>query len=172
MLKALGASPLSMPIPEVYQALQKGVVDGAVYPIEGNKAWRFAEVTKYSIACYPVAYSVGFFVVMNKKKWNELPNDIKKIIREVNKEWVIKHGKDWDEADYEGARYTLMHGNEIIGIPYKEAKRWKKRIKVVFDKYVESTEKRGLPGKKVLRYLEKRLKDYLRGNFKSPYIAK
>ncbi len=172
MLKALGASPLSMPIPEVYQALQRGVVDGAVYPIEGNKAWKFAEVVKYSIVCYPIAYSVGFFVAMNKEKWNELPNDIKKIILEVNREWIIKHGKDWDRADYEGLRYTLAHGNRIIGISPKEAKRWKKRIKVVFDKYVQSTEKKGLPGKKVLNFLRKRLNDYLKGKFNSKYIAR
>ena len=62
MIKALGATPVSMPMPEVYQALQKGVVEGAVYPEETNKGWKMGEVTDYSIACYPTAYSVGFLL--------------------------------------------------------------------------------------------------------------
>ncbi len=171
VVKALGASPLSMPMPEVYQALQRGVVDGALFPFEVLKGWKMAEVVDYSIACYPIAYSVGFFVVMNKNKWNQLPDNIKKIIDEVNKEWIVKTGKAWDAIDYEGARYSLSLGNSIIGIPSKEAKKWKKRIKVVFDKYIAQTEKKGLPGKKVLKFLEKALRDYNRGKFKSEYIV-
>ena len=171
MLKALGASPLSIPMPEVYQALQRGVVDGAVYPEEVNKGWKMAEVIDYTIACYPIAYSVGFFVVMNKDKWNQLPDNIKKIITQVNREWAIKHGKAWDASDYEGIRYSLSLGNSVIGIPPKEAKKWKKKIKVVFNKYLAKTKKKGLPGKKVLKFLEKSLKNYHRGKFVSKYIG-
>ncbi len=172
MIKALGASPLSMPMPEVYQALQRGVVDGAVYPEETNKGWKMAEVIDYTIACYPIAYSVGFFVVMNKNKWNQLPDRIKKIIDQIDKEWAIKHGKAWDDSDYEGMRYSLSLGNSIIGITPKEAKRWKKRVKIVFDRYIEQTEKKGLPGKKVLKFLEEALKQYHREKLVSEYISR
>ena len=171
MIKALGGTPVSMPMPEVYQALQRGVVDGAVYPEETNKGWKMGEVTHYTIACYPIAYSVGFFVVMNKQKWEELPANIKKIFEKVDREYAIKAGKAWDIADYEGYKYELSLGNEVIGIPPKEAARWKKRVQVVINNYIKMTEKKGLPGKQVLKFLFKSLKEYKEGKFKSPYIS-
>ncbi|WP_461833029.1 TRAP transporter substrate-binding protein [Desulfothermus sp.] len=168
-LKSLGATPVAMPMPEVYQALQKGVVEGAVYPMETNKGWKMAEVIKYSIANYKIAYSVGFFVVMNKDKWESLPKEYQHIIDQIDIEWAKKHGRAWDKSDFEGIRYTLSKGNTIIGIDEKEADKWAKKVRVVFDSYVEMTKKKGLPGDKVLNYLEKRLKDYREGRFKSKY---
>jgi TRAP-type C4-dicarboxylate transport system substrate-binding protein len=169
-LRALGATPVSMPMPEVYQALQKGVVQGAVYPMETNKGWKMAEVIDYSIANYEIAYSVGFFVVMNKKKWESLPEKYKKIIEEINIEWAKKHGKAWDKSDFEGFRFTLSQGNSIIGIGDEEAKRWKGKVKIVFDKYIQNTKKKNLPGEEIIKYLQKRLKEYNSGKFTSKYM--
>ena len=80
MLKCLGATPVAFPMPELYQSLQKGVVDGGVFPMEALKGWKLAEVTNCHIQCPPIPYSLGFFVVMNKDKWNSLPADIQDII--------------------------------------------------------------------------------------------
>lgn len=170
MLKALGATPVSMPMPEVYQALQKGVVEGAVYPEETNKGWKMGEVTRYTIACYPTAYSVGFFVVMNQDKWNALSENARTVIQKINREWAAKHGSAWDESDYEGMSFSLGLGNSIIGIAPAEALRWKEAIKPVFDTYLEDTEKRGVPGKETLKFLNDRLDEYTKGNFESSYL--
>lgn len=169
-VKALGAIPVTMSMPEVYQALQKGVVHGATYPLETNKGWNMAEVIDYSTANYSTAYSVGFFVVMNKKKWTALPSDIKKTIEAINKKWAIKHGQAWDESDYEGIRESLSQGNNILGLSTEESTRWKEAVQPVFDKYIQKTQKKGLPGKEVLDYLKKRAQNYKEGNFQSQYI--
>ncbi|MFO7753629.1 MAG: TRAP transporter substrate-binding protein [Desulfobacteraceae bacterium] len=169
IVKALGANPVSMPMPDTYQALQKGVVEGACYPEETNKGWKMGEVIDYSIACYDTAYSTGFYVVMNKDKWNSLPADVKKTMEQVNAEWAEKHGKAWDTSDYEGIRYTLSLGNSIIGIEEDEAEKWKKAVKPVFDKYLKGTEKRGVPGKEALDYLNGMVEEYHKGKFESKY---
>lgn len=169
MIKALGAVPVSMPMPEVYQALQKGVVQGAIFPEETNKGWKMGEVVDYSIACYPTAYSVGFFVVMNKDKWAGLSDNAKKAITEINHEWAIKHGKAWDESDYEGIAFSLSLGNSIIGIAPDEAAKWKAAVQPVFDEYVEKAEKRNAPGKEALQFLNDQLEKYQKGTFKSEY---
>ena len=169
IVKALGATPVSMPMSETYQALQKGVVEGACYPEETNKGWKMAEVVDYTIACYDTAYSTGFYVVMNKDKWNSLPSDVQKTIEQINAEWAVKHGKAWDTSDYEGVRYTLSLGNSLIGIDKEEAAKWKKAVQPVFDKYLETTEKRGVPGEKALDFLNKMIDEYKQGNFESKY---
>ncbi|ACN16573.1 TRAP-type C4-dicarboxylate transport system, periplasmic component [Desulforapulum autotrophicum HRM2] len=170
MIKALGATPVSMPMPEVYQALQKGVVEGAVYPEETNKGWKMGEVTDYTIACYPTAYSVGFFVVMNQAKWDALSDGAKTAIQAINHEWAAKHGAAWDESDYEGVTFSLGLGNAMIGIAPDEALRWKEAVTPVFDTYLEKTEKRGVPGQEALKFLNDRLDTYNQGNFESSYL--
>ncbi len=77
-VEALGGTPVAQPMPETYQLIQKGVVDGAVYPLEANKGWKLGEVCKFATLAYDVAYTTGFFVVMNKGKWEKLPDDVKK----------------------------------------------------------------------------------------------
>jgi TRAP-type C4-dicarboxylate transport system substrate-binding protein len=80
VVKALGGTPVAMPMPELYQALQKGVVDGGLYPIEVNKGWKMAEVIDFCTLDLPIAYTSTFYVVMNKDKWNSLPKDVQATI--------------------------------------------------------------------------------------------
>ncbi len=169
MLKALGATPVSMPMPDVYQALQKGVVEGAVFPEETNKGWKMGEVIDYTIACYPTAYSVGFFVVMNSRRWNALSDKAKSVITEINSQWAAKHGTAWDKSDYEGVRFSLGLGNAIIGIDPDEAQKWKDAVKPVFDDYLEKAEKRGVPGDEALGFLNEQIELYRKGKFESSY---
>ena len=43
VVKALGGTPVAQPMPETYQLLQKGTVDGSVHPVESNQGWKLAE---------------------------------------------------------------------------------------------------------------------------------
>lgn len=150
VVEALGGTPVAMPMPETYQSLQKGVVDGAVYPMEANKGWKLGEVIDYATLDYPAAYTTTFFVVMNKEKWDSLPDDVKKTIDEINKEWIIKHGKAWDEADKEGLEFIKSKNREIIELSPEQAEKWKAAVKPVLEQYVAEMDKKGLPGKEAL----------------------
>ena len=141
--KALGAIPVGKPMPECYQMIQKGVVEGASYPFEANKGWRLAEVTKYCTAAYSAAYTTTFFVVMNKDKWASLPADIQKIIEDINKEWIVKHAEAWDSSDLVGVQYFLSKGGTIIGLDSKESARWAQAVASVADDYVAGLKKKG-----------------------------
>jgi TRAP-type C4-dicarboxylate transport system substrate-binding protein len=158
IVAALGGVPVAMPMPERYDALQKGVADGAVHPIEANKGWKMAEVTKFTTLDYGAAYTSTFFVVMNKEKWNSLPPDIQKIIEQVNEEWIEKTGRGWDEIEAEGREVTLARGNKIISLSKAENERWAKRVKPVIDDYVKSMKEKGLPGKESLKFCREELK--------------
>lgn len=170
MVKALGGTPIAFPMPELYQSLQKGVVQGGLYPLESNKGWKMAEVTDYVIACYPTAYSLGFYVAMNKAKWDSLPKDVQKVMEEVSFEWINKHGKAWEAGAFEGIQFLLESGNSMIGIGPKESVRWVEAVQPVLDDYLKVTEEKKLPGKEVLSFAKKRLEDAQKGKFKSKYI--
>jgi TRAP-type transport system periplasmic protein len=150
VVKALGGTPVAMPMPETYQALQKGVVDGAVYPLEANKGWKLGEVIDAVTLDFPAAYTTTFFVVMNKDKWKSLPDDAKKAITAINKEWIPKHGKAWDESDKIGMDLLKKLKRQIISLSPDEGKRWAAAVKPVLTEYVAEMKKKGLPGQEAL----------------------
>ncbi|RLB19107.1 MAG: C4-dicarboxylate ABC transporter substrate-binding protein [Thermoplasmata archaeon] len=160
VVRALGGTPVPKPMPETYQMLQKGVVDGAVYPFEANKGWKLGEVADYATAAFSVAYTTTFFVVMNKDKWNVLPADIKQIIEDINREWAVKHAAAWDSSDMAGIRFFLNQGNEIIGIDAKEAARWKKAVAPIIDDYIKKMNKKRFNGKEIVDFTVRTLKQY------------
>ena len=142
---ALGGVPVAMGQGGVYEALQKGVVDATLSPMEVLKGWKQAEVIKYTTECYSVGYTAGFYILMNLDKWNSLPKDIQKIIEEVNGEWIAKHGEAWDDSDKAGREFTLSLGNKIIPLSEAENARWAKAAEPVIDAYVKDKAAKGLP---------------------------
>jgi len=155
--KALGGTPVSKPMPETYEMLQKGVVDGALYPIESDKGWKLGEVTKYCTLDFGAAYTTGFYVVMNKDKWNSLPPDVQKIIMEINAEWIDKHGNAWDDSDEEGRQFFLSKGGQYIDLDDKEMERWKTAVAPILDAYVQDMQKQGINGREIVDFTVKTL---------------
>ncbi len=159
VVKALGGVAVTMPMPELYQSLQKGVVDGAIYPMEVNKGWRMADVVKYGTFDYPIANTSTFFVVMNKGKWASLSDDVKSIITEINKIWIVKHGQAWDTSDSEGEEFLISKGGELITLTDQEGEKWKTAIEPVIEDYIQKTEKMGLPARAGVDFIKRFLED-------------
>jgi TRAP-type C4-dicarboxylate transport system substrate-binding protein len=157
---ALGATPVAMPMPERYDALQKGVAEGGVNPIESLKGWKLGEVIKSTTENFGSAYSTGFFVVMNKDKWNSLPPDVQKVITAVNLEWIDKTGKGWDEIDKEGKEFTLARGNQVIALSKEEDEKWAKLVRPILDEYVANMKTKNLPGEEALKFCQEELKKF------------
>jgi TRAP-type C4-dicarboxylate transport system substrate-binding protein len=143
---------------DTYDALSRGVVQGSLAPFEALKTWKWGEVVKFTTEDWGSCYSTAFFVVMNKDKWNSLPANVKKIIREVNKEWIIKQGENWDEVDKAGKEYAQSLGNKIISLSKKENARWAKAVHPLLAEYVENMKAKGLPGEEALKFYQEEMK--------------
>jgi C4-dicarboxylate-binding protein DctP len=75
-LEAMGAAPSPMPAPEVYQALQTGVLDAGFTGVKAASSRRFYEVQKFGVASNIIlAYDN---LVVNPAWWNGLPADARK----------------------------------------------------------------------------------------------
>jgi TRAP-type C4-dicarboxylate transport system substrate-binding protein len=122
--KILGTTPVPFEMVDVYEALRRGVVDGALTPAEVLKGWKLGEVLKYATPLKGIQSSIIFYVVMNKEKWSALPNDIKEIFNEVSLEWIEKQARAVNEADAEGIEFLKQNGGQVINISDAEAKRW------------------------------------------------
>jgi TRAP-type C4-dicarboxylate transport system substrate-binding protein len=96
---------------------------------------------------------------MNKDKWNALPPDIQKIIRQINIEWADKHGKAWEESDQVGLKYFIDQGNEVIEQDAKEAERWKQAVAPIIDGYISKLNEKGFNGKEIVDFITTTLND-------------
>jgi len=157
VVKALGGTPVPKPMPETYQMLQKGVVDGAVYPFEANKGWKLGEVTRFATADFTAAYTTSFFVVMNKDKWNSISAANQKIIEQSNIEWIDKHAEAWDTSDAKGIVFFLNQGGQIIGLDAKEGERWQKAVAPIIEGYKADMNKKGFKGDELVDFTIKTL---------------
>ncbi len=158
IVEKLGAVPVAMTMGETYDALKRGVVEGSMAPQESLKTWKWGEVVKFTTESWGSAYSTGFFVVMNKEKWNRLPKGVKLMIEQVNKEWIERQGKNWDDIDKAGREATLAAGNKIISLSKEENMRWAEAVKPILDEYVANMKTQGLPGDKALKFYMDELK--------------
>lgn len=149
---ALGAAPVGTTMPETYDALRTGVAEGAMAPFMALKDFRWGELISYSIENYGSSYSVGFFVVMNKNKWNALPPDIQKIFTQVNEEYVDKVGALWDQTDKDGIAFIKSKGVKLVPLSKEEDARWAKAVRPLLDDYVTAMKAKGLPGDQALKF--------------------
>lgn len=74
-MSALGAVPQVMAFSEVYQALQTGVVDGTENPPSNMFTQKMHEVQSH--ATLSNHGYLGYAVIVNKKFWDELPEDVR-----------------------------------------------------------------------------------------------
>lgn len=158
IVTALGGVPVAMGMPDTYQSLQKGVVDGTANPVEANQGWKLGEVTKYCIRCNETAYTTTFFVTMNKDKWGQIDPKDQQAIEQINKEWADKHGKAWDTSDEEGLKFFTDRGNKVIDLDAQEVAKWKQAVAPVIDNYAADLQKKGLDGAKVVTTIRESMK--------------
>ena len=140
-------------MPETYDALRTGVAEGATAPIQALKGFRWGEVVKYTILNYGSSYSTGFFVAMNKNKWNALPADIQKIFEQVSAEWIEKTGALWDSTDKDGIKFITDRGNKMLPLSKEEDAKWAAKVRPLLDGYVKDMKAKGLPGEEALKFV-------------------
>jgi TRAP-type C4-dicarboxylate transport system substrate-binding protein len=96
LARALGAAPTNIAFGELYSALQKKVVDGAMTSATNAEPMKFFEVAKV-INYWFLAGASGEWLVANQKAWDALPADLQQIVLASLAE-VRFEDKEWEDA--------------------------------------------------------------------------
>lgn len=148
LLRALGASPLTIPIPELYDALQKGMADGALLPFSAIKDFKLGEVIKHHTVANIYVMTSG--LVMNPNTWNSLPPDVQKIMDELTGLKMAEKGGDaFDRYAAAAEAEVKQKGGDVYQLPPAERKLWLTTAQPVIEAWIADMEKKGLPGKQV-----------------------
>ena len=121
-LTALGANPMSVPTPDVYESVEKGVIDGFTNDWHNIDCFKLYQPIDYCLDL-PISYS-ACFVLMNKDTYESLPDDLKAIIDKYAGNYAgDMAGYWWDSCNYWVADKMVANGVEVYK-PSDELYNW------------------------------------------------
>ncbi|MGF1703382.1 TRAP transporter substrate-binding protein [Photobacterium makurazakiensis] len=143
LLAQMGASPVGIPAPGIYEAMERGVVDGLSFPFEAMKVFRINDLSNYHLQ---IPYASGIFVAtMNKRTYDRLTPEMKTVIDEHSgMEWAMKAAQVFNRLDQEGLQEAKAQGDTIhvVNDPLNNPD-WGSPLKEGTERYLERIEKNG-----------------------------
>jgi TRAP-type C4-dicarboxylate transport system substrate-binding protein len=152
VLETLGAAKVGMPVNQIYESMSNRVIDGFVVPYEVFPPFKFFEVTRFHTEVG--MYTTAFVTMMNKKKYESLPADLRRVLDETTSAqagYWKKVGASWDAAEAPGRKSIVDRKNEIYVLPRAERQRWREALRGLDDKWVRDLEAKGLPAAALLK---------------------
>ncbi|MFN3829259.1 MAG: TRAP transporter substrate-binding protein [Tepidimonas ignava] len=159
LLGNLGATPVGMPLPQIPDALSKGVIDGCVIPWEVVPSVKVHELTTFHSEFDPkggALYTTTFVMAMNKARYESLPPDLKKVI-DANSgiETSAFLGRVQQAGDVPARKLAVERGNKIHTIGLAEAQAFRRQARQVEVEWVQDMDKRGFNGRDLLETARK-----------------
>ncbi|EAS50385.1 putative periplasmic component, TRAP-type C4-dicarboxylate transport system [Aurantimonas manganoxydans SI85-9A1] len=144
VVEAWGATPVSMPAPEIYNAMQTGVIDGAMIDATALKAFKLGEVTKFVTQGMKTTIS-SFFLIMNRDALGELTDEQRQAVTEAGRQ-AARHGHDaWQStAETVLADFGSTDGKEVITLPAGEAAKFDAGSAPVVERVISEADGSGI----------------------------
>jgi TRAP-type C4-dicarboxylate transport system substrate-binding protein len=149
-VKALGAVPVSMPASEIYNAIERGVIDGTLFHRGGLVEFNFKDVVNY-LTYLGLAGPVST-ATMNLKTWNSLPPNVRQAFMDLEEPAAPFAGKMYDDNDLRGLEAFRAKGGEEIYLSDADMKKAFELFKPIVDKWVAETAAKGKPAAATLDY--------------------
>ena len=153
--RLLGAAPVNIAFGEVYSALEKKTVDGAMTSATNAEPMKFFEVAKFLDYWY-LAGAAQEWLVANQKSWDALPKDLQQVVLDAMKEVNLEE-KEWADAiaaDERVRRRLPELGMTVVDPPTEELEKARKVAKGAWDIWLTRT---GADGKRGLELALKAL---------------
>lgn len=154
LLAALGATPVSMPVTGLADAMSKGVIDGAVIPWEVVPAVKVQEIARFHTETdpnVPALYTAVFLLAMNRKTYDALAPELKSVIdRHSGLALSGQAGRLWEEQKAPARNLALSRGNAVYVVPAAELAQWQQAAQPVLADWVRDMGKRGADGNTLL----------------------
>ncbi|WP_291832928.1 TRAP transporter substrate-binding protein [Limimaricola sp.] len=136
---ALGATPVQMPINEVYNAMQTGLIDGVFTGASTLSDFKLSEVASSYTLGAPLG-RLTFYTVMNEAKYESLSPAFRKAIDDASGMALSKSAEDaWlktANAAMDAARADAK--NTVVDLTPEEVDAFSKAVAGVVDDYVKS----------------------------------
>lgn len=146
-LESLGAIPVRLPAPAVYENLQTGVIDGSLAEFVALKAFRIGEVTEHHLLVNTT--SALLFLGMNKDKLASMPQDMQDLIKTkfTGADVGARASACWKNIGGEVFSGLLADGHQVIEFSDADRAKAMSIANGIADDYVAKLEAEGKPAK-------------------------
>jgi TRAP-type C4-dicarboxylate transport system substrate-binding protein len=159
MAKALGMNAVPLPATETYEAVQKGTIDGSVFPWEAMPSFRLNELLKGHLEAPGGLGAPSFVIVASRKAFDNLtPENTAALMKASGETGAALIGKAWLAADERGRDDAKQKNQAIETLAPAEFEKWKPLLKPVTDDWIKKVEQKGQDGRKLLDDLEVMIK--------------
>lgn len=125
-MKEFNAGPTQIAWPEVYTALQQGVIDGLETTMSGANQIKGWEVMKY------VAYSkhkqLPYTMMINRASWEKLPADLQQILQDTFNESQVYQDDQINQVDTKGADTFRENGSEVVELTPEQLDAFRQKV--------------------------------------------
>ena len=121
LVEAWGASPVSMPVSEIYNAMQTGVIDGAMIDGTGINAFKLGEVANYITMGMETTIS-PFFILMNRDAYASLSPEEQAAVDAAGKQAALNGQASQLAGAAKGIEgFSALPGKEVIHLTAEQA---------------------------------------------------
>jgi len=138
-LKEMGAAGVVISLAEIYDALQKGTVDGHMSAYQGLEATKWGEVVDY-VVNPPIINASPTVLLMSTKAMEKLPKDLQDIILEVSKEAESLAMERGEELSGKLPEIYEKYDIEVINLPEEESQKFFESAQSVWDDFAAMSE--------------------------------
>lgn len=123
VMKAAGAVPVTVFVPEVYENIQRGVIDGGAIGLEEILTYKLYEVGKY-VTTVKMWQGITTPVMMNLDRWNAISPQDQQVILDIAREVQKMELAIYDEAIKKDREAVKAKGVRVIEFPETELRQW------------------------------------------------
>jgi TRAP-type C4-dicarboxylate transport system substrate-binding protein len=152
VLTALGAVPVTLPVSDTYDAIDRGIVDGTLLPISTLNSFNLAEVVSDILEMN--MYATPLHMVMNKASWNKISPADQKIMRDLLDEFPKKAGDLYGHDTTTGYERAATDGIGIHKLSPEELEKFKEAVEPLVKQWLDDMEAKGLPGWEVYEQMK------------------
>lgn len=157
LAQAVGATPVTLATTEVYEALQRGVVDGAEYSVPAaDEMLNIQDVTKYWLTPGFHQTSSVYGAMINKDAWASLPDDLKAVFEEASKASLLSQSAAYAYNDALASVRIIDGGIETTTLPDADME----KIREMRNKIINKLASENPDYAKVLKSQQDYLKDF------------
>ncbi|MFO1188800.1 MAG: TRAP transporter substrate-binding protein DctP [Alphaproteobacteria bacterium] len=152
-LKTIGVVPVNIASPEIYGSLERGILDGLVFPAYAHASYRTQELVSW----YTTDMELGIlaaYVAINTDAWNALPAQYRKLVDDL-----IEPSEDKAIIDLLAANQKIIDqfkARNLAHVQFSAADR-EKLVEIggrpVWNKWVAELNTAGYPGQKLLDFV-------------------
>lgn len=159
-MEYMGINPVFMSYADIYEALDRGTIDGVELVLMLSDAFKHFEVLK-EVVLADTGFVVTCAALMNRRVWNSLPADVRKVMIQLRKDYAAHYAKSLMVLESQIlVKWQKEHGVKVRRITPAEDKVARAAGLKAQEYFLKKQEAAGHPARKVWDYYTTSRKKY------------